>query len=159
MVCSEAGAIDRERNAVSFFNVVEHVQLTRIPPGVAALQLAQIRPIFLWVVAAWLQSPEDTSDQHFEFELVLYLPDPPNQDREIVCGNGRFAFATPVHRLTATPLPVPGFFGEGIMRVESRIRRAGETEWLAQQDFPIALKFGPDQAPGPPDAAQSPPTS
>jgi len=149
IVCSAAGAVDLYTNFVSCHNLMEIVEIVRIRPEEGSPPPAS-RPVVMRAIAMWIQEAEDAPEQSFEGQLVAFFP---GLAEEVILADFEpFSFKGPVHRLIVTDLTISNFFGPGILRLECRIRRAGEATWLAQQGYSLFLK---EQFPEPP-ASPSP---
>jgi hypothetical protein len=143
LLCSQSNAVDRTSNLISFFNLVEELRISQIPEGAPP---GDPRPFFMRIVSAWMRTDGDTPSQVFETEFVVKFPKGAEPPEELVFARPTFSFTTPFHRLTTPDLALPGFHGPGMLWVECRLRRAGETEWLARQEYPILL-IDADMAP------------
>jgi hypothetical protein len=146
IICSESGAEDVRTGIVSHFQVVEKIQVTLLPLETGGLPVSQV--ISLRMTAVWMKSPDDIFDQEYELETAFYLP--PDDTMRVV-QTGRFSFGpdAPLFRSVAFG-PCPTFVASGLFRVESRIRRVGDQEWL-RQDYPILVEI----LPNPPLAPQA----
>jgi hypothetical protein len=135
ILCSESGTEDKQTGLLSFFHVIEKIQIISVPEadeqGRVFLTSQRIR-----VVAVWMRGEEDSPTQEFEYQTVLVLPP---YHKEIPSGYGRFVFSKPLHRFTVSDLGPLLFEGPGIMRAESRLRKLGEQTWL-KQDYPIIVE-------------------
>ena len=98
---------------------------------------------------------DSESQYDFEFETRLHVPG--GQD-PIPLANGTFRFEKASHRIDTGvlfPVVLPRQPERGIMEVECRIRKVGDSEWISQS-FPILVEVKhitaeTPQAPPPPD--------
>ena len=137
-VCSEGISVDRDANKITLFSVSESMQI--IPTELLA-QLQQsahqiIPPATLRIVSVWMREDSDIPETQYEHQFVFHFP----KTEEIVLGQTPFTFTTArFHRLLSPPLFIPGFPGPGILKVEARIRKTGEPNWIGRQFFYIEL--------------------
>jgi len=80
----------------------------------------------------------DDADENHEFEFESILK-PPAGD-EIHLGKGSFVFNLPFYRITVRLFGLPLIKGDGILLMESRIRRAGSTKGWLRQTYPIIIE-------------------
>lgn len=128
ILCSEAGSVDRQRNLVSLFNIIEKVTVTPLPESEAK----RLRPSNIRVTAAWLGEAGD-SEAEFEAQLAVVTAD----GSEALRGEA-LPFRVPPNKLHRFLYDVNGngFFGAsaGVAWVESRVRRKGDKgEWFVQR--------------------------
>jgi hypothetical protein len=141
-MCAHSYAVDNESGLTSFFEVLEKIEASPIPP-VPQDKVVLVRWQPLAIVAVWLieEDKGDAYDDEYESELRLLMP----LDKEPVpIGAATFQFGKPerkpFRRLTArmeAPLPLEG---SGLLRVESRIRKKGAKKWKSQE-FPVLVEF------------------
>ncbi len=147
IVCSENGAEDRISGRTSLFNLLEQIQISKLPPDFKGIVFSKVASI--WVTAMWMRESEDEGAGEFEFKISLKMP---NVAETIEMLGGSFAFEKVFQRIMMRlegPLPIPG---PGIMNVQCMIRRAGTSDWLTQE-CPIILE---EVTPPGIDAAQLP---
>jgi hypothetical protein len=136
-VCSEGVSVDKDSNRVTLFNVSEGIQLV---PTTMLPQLIQgghqiMPPTPLRIMSVWMREDSDLPEEKFQHQFLFHFP----QTTEMVIGETPFSFTTArFHRLLSPPL-FPGFLGPGILKVESRIRKAGESDWIGHQYFYLEL--------------------
>jgi hypothetical protein len=135
MVCSQGGiSVDSASNSVSAIGINEEMPV--VERSLAAKLGIQPGTQPLAIMAVWLREASEGNDK-FEVQVVIHLPGAP---QEHVVANVEFIFATQFHRVFVTPgITFPGFPAPGIMKIESRIRKVGQTNWMARQFFYIAL--------------------
>jgi hypothetical protein len=136
ILCSQSNAVDKSTNLISFFNLVEELRIAKIPEGTTP---PATRPFTMRVVSVWMNTDDDMPSQLFETEFAVKFPKMEELPEELVFGRSNFSFTTLFNRLISPDLAIETFTGPGLMWVECRIRRAGETEWLARQEYPILL--------------------
>jgi len=134
IICSGSGSEDKTTGLISLFQVIEKLRFSSVVP----LDLSIVSPLMeMRVTAIWMRCPEDEG-QEFEFETRVLLPP---EDTIIKLGEqGKFSFAQHHHRLVAIMRGFPPFRGSGIMRFQSRLRRAGTEEWLFLQEYPVIVE-------------------
>jgi hypothetical protein len=139
IICSESGSEDRVTGLVSLFKVIERIELHDRPAPEEGRPIVP-HPLPFQFVAVWALSEGDDTDHEYEFEHKLTLP----EGRETTLQSGTFFFEKerPRHRFTVI---VNGFVpkGAGLFRVESRIRKVGEGNWLVQAyEMPVIQSSG-----------------
>jgi hypothetical protein len=141
LLCSQSYAVDRESNQISFFNLIEEVKIVKRPDDSDATdkQAVAHKHISMRIVSAWMKADDDSPDQVFEVEVAIKLPKESGGHEETVISRPTLSFTKPFHRLLANEFSIPGVEAPGILWFECRIRRAGEKEWLARQEYPILL--------------------
>lgn len=140
IICSRTGAIDRDADTVHCFEILETIKIRQT--NVAEMRTAKPDQMASFrVVAVWHR--DETTDQPgqvFEAELAVRFPDREGTIPELVAARyDNIEFATPIHRLLAHRLTFAALPGPGLMLVESRIRRKGDTEWVSRQTFSAML--------------------
>ncbi|HKI33848.1 MAG TPA: hypothetical protein VKA46_18490 [Gemmataceae bacterium] len=137
LLCSQSGAIDETSNAISFFNLIEEVKRFKIPKKHLA---SAFRPLAMRVVACWMNADGDAPGQVFEAQFAAKYPNKGEElPDEYIFSTPAFSFKTVYHRLIAPVVELPPFAGPGILWIECRVRRQGEQDWLAKQEYPIQL--------------------
>lgn len=140
IVCAESGVEGKEKNLISIFNVLEKVTLSieslekSDPSGPAK---AVIQPLMLWAIAVWMKEEGDEGRQ-FESQFVVFSPD----GAEIIKAEPKvFGFVSGKYltRMILRLQLVVTSFPEGFLRIQSRIREVGKTEWLSQE-YPILVE-------------------
>src|SRR5262249_28940938 len=122
---------DASTNLLSHFQVIETLQISKIPPE--ALQSGQpvlVPMVSLLTTAVWMKMPDDSPQQEYEFETAFFLP-PDGAEQVVHHGKFFFSEGKPFYRLTVRGY-LPPFTGPGLFRIESRIRKVGEEQWLRQ---------------------------
>jgi hypothetical protein len=138
--CSFAGAVDTYNNSVSAFGMIETISVQKVDPRYMPLVQMFSRPPLFRVVVAWLREQHELADQVYEAHLVACLSD----RTEIVLATfDAFSFTTPFHRLVVTDFALPPVPGPGILVLECRLRKKGDTDWAWGQTYPILLEEGP----------------
>jgi hypothetical protein len=146
IICSESGSEDGQTKSPSIFNVIEKLQFSK-------QLLPNMQPLLqMRITVQWMCEPED-KNLEFEFDIKLYLP-PDNTVFE--AGSGKFLFAGEFQRQIVKFTGFMPLVGAGIMRVQARIRRVGDTQWIVQE-YPLIVEEAPTvpQAPSDSVAAQS----
>lgn len=134
IICSLSGAEDKHTGLLSHFDIVEKFQITRIPTERKKEFPITTGPTFR-MVAVWMQTSEDSPDQEFEYETVLFMP-PDN--KQVTANQGRFSFSKPLHRFVMSFVGIP-IEGPGLMYLEHRVRSVDSDAWLKQK-YPIFLE-------------------
>ncbi len=143
LICCEGVSVDREANKITAFNVCEQIhlidteQLRRHTAERAAQNIPPLTmggPTLVRIVSTWLKENTDTPDVRYETQFAFLFP---GQADEIVVGQVEIRFDATFHRVTTPPTFIPGFPEPGILRIESRIRRVGDADWLHRQFFYI----------------------
>jgi hypothetical protein len=132
IVCSESGSEDRITGKVSLVNLIEKIQIQKIPEKQTVVILAQFS---LWVSSLWHREKHD-EDKEFEYESLLYLPP---EDSVVDAGKGAFLFNKQSARITARFSGLIPFKGPGIMRAVVRIRAISGGDWISQEQ-PIEVE-------------------
>ena len=147
MVFSQSGAVDQATNSISFFNVIEgiegraHMDGQPVPPGASLGLNARL-------AAVWMKEEGDTPDVSFDGDITCTAP----SGAPVFVGMlAPFSFAADIHfhRITVQDLRLPGMNETGTYIIEARLRRTGQTEWIARQTFPFRVSATPPQAPAP----------
>ena len=134
IICSESGAEDRISGRVSLFNLVEKIQIGKLPPDFKGIVIS--KGISLWVTAAWMRESEEEGTGEFDFETIVNMP---GSAEPIEMMKGSFAFGKVFQRIMTRIEGHLPFSGSGTMTIQCRIRRAGSTVWSAQE-CPIILE-------------------
>jgi hypothetical protein len=136
IICSESGTEDKLTGLVSHFNVLERIQISKVPSS-GPEETILVQTLTFRATAVWMRSEDDSPDKEFEYQTILHIP-PDN--REQVVQEGRFFFGAdkPLYRIVVMGSGPP-FAGPGIFRIESRIRKVGDETWL-RQDYPIEVE-------------------
>jgi len=144
MLC-QSTSIEPGTNRISFLHAVEGIQAGDTPPtGQPIPAGAPFTPPHL--TTAWLREPGDSSEDVFESDIICTTPSgmpvfmsPPQ----------RFSFAKNVniHRFMAANIPFGGTPEHGIHLVEARIRKVGEPDWTAKQQYAFHVTVTPESVP------------
>lgn len=142
ILCSKSGVEDKESSLISLFDIVEKLQITKVPIPQVTTQEGPRPPVViqyqpLRIVAVWMALPEDDPQQNYDYSMIVFGP--PKGEPIGVEAGGVFRFTKPLHRFTMRiegPLPMQG---PGLIKIESRIRKVGEENWLSQ-DYPIIVE-------------------
>ena len=149
IICSSSASTDVETRFLSVFQIIEKFLLSEIPPPPTDDQkilLVRANPIF--VFATWMIEQGDSHEDDFEHELQFLAPG----TGELIAGaQNTFRFSRPDERKSFQrfsgrfEMP-PMLKDEGILWVVSRVRKAGETEWI-KQEYPIIVEKRDHSAP------------
>jgi hypothetical protein len=136
IICSESGSEDRQTALFSFFNIIEKIQIENRPAD-GEVKLVGTMPFR--ATAVWMATdPEDWTEE-YEAQMVFLLP---RSNKELVVYEAPFRFGhdmlKPMQRFTVAGY-CPPLDGPGFLRIESRIRKRGESNWL-KQDYPIIVE-------------------
>jgi hypothetical protein len=139
VICSESGSEDKETGLLSLFNIIDKIQFAKGPaPQKNSAPLTQLR-----MTACWMREEMD-KDHDFEFEAVLKLP---MEIDEVVIGKGTFIFDNPFFRINVRILGPLNFKGDGILLMESRVRKIGARAWhthsrpIIIEQIPAAMDY------------------
>ncbi len=135
IICSTGGSIDAQSNLVSIFDAIENIQITIH----VKQEPHEPEPVFrlpLRATAVWMAQDGDSGDQEWEFETVVY---PGQNGPEKVVHNGKFHFGDAWKLFRIVSAGTVAFKKPGLARIESRIRRVGDVEWVSQ-DYPFTIQ-------------------
>jgi hypothetical protein len=136
IICSVSGAIDSETGFVSAFQIIKAIPIVPIADSEGD-SAESVVPLSMRVVATWIKEASDAG-QRFEGQIVGLFP---GETAEIVFGVFEpFTIETPIYRFIVPEIKIERFPGGGILFIEGRLRRVGETEWMARLSFPIAIE-------------------
>jgi hypothetical protein len=138
LICSEGASLDREANKLTLFNVCEQLNVVSKEQIEQLLKAGRglIAPTPVRIVTVWMKEARDTSDVRFENQLLFHFP---NLAEPMVISQTEFAFTSTFNRVMTPPLFFPPITGPGILKIESRLRRTGETDWIASQAYYIEI--------------------
>lgn len=126
LVCATNSSIDDSSRQASMFNIVDHIAISKIDTEQS--DKIKANGLTLHVLASWLKAEGDSVDETYEAQLSILLP---HADSEFVIMDVKINIPKPVHRLISRG-DIVNFFGPGIMKVISRIRKPGE-EWIIKE--------------------------
>jgi hypothetical protein len=133
IICCDGVSIDKDANKATLFSINEQI------PIILTAQLQQagqsLAPAPMRILSVWMRESGDLPDTQFENQLVLHFP----EQNEVVIANTLFSFVTTFNRILTPPIVIPGFPGPGILKIESRLRKAGDSEWKCRQFFYVEL--------------------
>src|SRR5437868_4455634 len=133
IICSESGSEDRVSGLASVFNVIEQIEVRPLPPPTP--DQPAVVPFFPFRVSAqWMKAEDDAETDPYECQIRLHYPGAEREPEPVA--QTRLHFTRPFNRVTMRanlPLAFPAL---GLLRVECRIRREGDTDWLSQE-YPI----------------------
>jgi hypothetical protein len=135
MICSADGAIDRETNRLSAFNVYETIMVAKAENVQNAQKVVGI-PAVMRIVTTWLRDESDSPETKFEYNLTLEMPGL----AEILAATGEFFFSTLFHRMYTTDLQIPAFPTTGVLTIRGKIRPVGSSDWAAQQNILLMVQ-------------------
>jgi hypothetical protein len=137
IVCSQSGSEDQFSHSVSAFGVFESIDGKEAPLNSDGI--FEVIPLSMRIVATWFKSTEDTPETAFQTDVAIFLPGRTKEFVRIEFPD--FYFAQSVRRFVVPQFGFPADveIGSGFLRIESRIRKAGETEWMDRQEFRILL--------------------
>jgi hypothetical protein len=150
ILCSEGKLVDRETGHVSYINVIDKLIFTQMPRITGPVLPSPFLRFF--ISAAWSWEPsEEHVDRTCEWEMLALFPEGMEPEE---LASGEFEFTTFVHRFDllfqSILTPQPGDSARprlqsGCLRLISRVRRTGETEWLSQE-YAIQVEAVPPPA-------------
>lgn len=139
---SRSGSVDQFKNRLSCFEAVETVDVFKNTPEEIQQTLSgksrRARDKF-WLVSTWMKDEGDTAEAVFEFQLTCIGPDGNNFiEGEVV----KFSFPPDIsfHRITVPELEIPGYPVVGLYTFHAKLRRDGEQEWIAEQQYPFIVR-------------------
>lgn len=149
ILCCNSGAVDKQTNQVSHFNVIEQLQLHQPPKGALGIVAA----LSLQVVSVWVRDSDDKSSDPFEVEIKIQRTDKTIETLH----KATFTFAEAKnHRfvINLSLLPRPDL-QSGEYRFDSRIRKVGTTKWI-RHEYVIPVEVVPhsDDVPEPKTASK-----
>ena len=142
ILCSESRIIDRATGLITHYNVMDELALGVGPPNPVTGGLPFLKFV---MTAVWMRVGDENREDVFEFETYMYVP---GEETGRCIHAGEFQFGEHrFHRLEAFVQggfavgPAPSgtepadrlWLTSGTLRLESRIRRAGDDEWLRQE--------------------------
>jgi hypothetical protein len=137
LICSTSGAHDQFGGGASAFGILEVLtgnETQRQPDGTLIAT-----PLSMRIMATWLKDEDDDQKQFFETVFFVFLP---GKEAEYIRAEfPPFLFESSVRRFVAAKVEFPYNvdMDSGIMRVECRIRRQGENEWINRQQYLIVV--------------------
>lgn len=135
IICSEGGSIDRHTNQLSIFDVIEKITFRPVLPAQDGSRQVEVdagsRPLAfnsLRMTALWRQLEGDAG-REFDFKTTVLVPGSAN---EIMAGQGRIVFKTPLHRIVANYI---GDFPQqsGDIVVRTSIKPVESNDWITQE--------------------------
>ncbi len=137
ILCAQSGSIDQRTSRISYFDVIEKIQVTKIKIAPQGKRIPAAAPLTsMRAVAVWMRTAGDTQDQEFEYELVISLP---HRQKKLTPGKGRFIFIKPLQRITVDIVGMFPLMRSGIMKIQCRVRKVGDRKWL-RQEYPIIIE-------------------
>ncbi len=132
MLCCLSGAVDKNSNQISHFNVVEQLQLNIAHrPAEESEGVFIGTPLRFQIVATWARGPTDDPNDRYEAELSLERPEDKTPQ---IMQKSEFRFEKRSHRFLVNFVLVPRPEAKsGVFRFESRIRKKGGRKWLRQE--------------------------
>jgi hypothetical protein len=135
IICSVSTSEDKRTGLLSHFQVYEQIQILDLPtPKQGEPVIVPAMPLHVSVV--WAMSDDDRPGDELEISHSFFLP-PNEKEVQLPSGTVFFEEGKPFIRFIGTAhslvLTEPGVF-----RVESRIRRVGQADWLRQSyEIPV----------------------
>ena len=145
IICSESRTVDRTSGLVTHYNVIEELTVSVGGPKAKAGSAPFLKFV---VTAVWMRETGEEAEDTYEFETSMHLP---GEEIARRIHAGEFQFGE--HRFHRLETFIQGLFtqrGEavpndaltlqpGVLRLESRIRRSGDQQWLSQ-DYVIPVR-------------------
>jgi hypothetical protein len=143
IICSESGSEDIRTLLISYFNILERFEITKLPEVPADSRLV-VPMLSFRATAVWMRLPEDDPEIEYEGQFRAFMP---SRSEPLLMAEQKFFFdyKRPLVRLGVLSQGPP-FHEPGIVRIEHRIRRVGTEDWLAQ-DYPIEVVEAPPKEP------------
>jgi hypothetical protein len=142
ILCSESGSQDLTTGLLSHFQVIETLNISAVPFPAAGVVV--VPALMFRATAVWMRNADDLPEQEYEYETAFYFPP---EGAEQVVQQGKFIFEAdkPLYRMIVIGQGPP-LSGPGLFRIENRIRKVGQAEWL-RQDYHIPIVAIPQPPP------------
>ncbi len=155
IICCALCAEDPFSNSISCAHLVESLQLGPASGKVIRMVPGHRVPFPIGlarVLGTWIRSDDDDPNAAFEIENVAILPGA----AEMLLGRVEFSFQENTHQRVLSLFPIPPGLQPGVLYVESRIRRAGDPDWLHRQRYPVLIQAAAveTQPPAPPGQSE-----
>jgi hypothetical protein len=154
IICSLVGAYDEFTKSVSFFSLLEVLPVAEARADKEPSPESDI--VIARVVMSWIREEGDGQDQMMEAQIVAIYPD---GDEKVLAGFEPFSFSQPIHRHMVPFTMFPRPKKPGSLKLEGRLRRAGEPGWEWRQTYTIVFTEPSPPAPPKPVAAAGQPPS
>jgi len=142
IICSEFLSQDINTEKICAFNIYEKFRLNLTGESKSSDNDGGVKErshnIDASVIAVWVRNESEHKDTLFEAEFVLYYPNNPEVPEIVIANFGPFRVEV-VWRLKIEGLQLTHAPGSGLLRIESRIRKIGDNDWLASQSTYILL--------------------
>jgi len=89
-------------------------------------------------IAVWMKNPADSPDDTYEVEMNMFYPG--GEFRALGKTEFKFTEARPMHRIRVGIRGKLDVKQSGIMTIESKLRKKGDSGWLIQ-NIPIIVEF------------------
>lgn len=134
IICAERAVVDQETNLVSFFNVIDKLDVALWPSDAVAPPQKKIAILGAKAVASWSKVKGDEGKK-FEAEMLFNAPN----GQLATSGVMPFEFGENMfQRFIMTISGIPPMVENGILEVTCRIRRKGSRTWMSQSvEIPV----------------------
>lgn len=144
IICSESRIVDRATGLVTHVNVLDELAVSLGPRKEQPAALPFLKFV---TTAVWMRESDEESEEAYVFETYMYVPGEEEARRihagEFQFGSSRFyrldAFVQVGLKLDEASSGNGLRLKPGILRLESRVRRSGDVEWLTQ-DYLIPVR-------------------
>lgn len=141
IICASGICEDKLTNLVTIFQVLEAFEYTpfenrqEMPAGQIPLEQGSSTILAVW------RMDESDSNQQFEHEFAVQA----GTAELISTGLSSFSFTPPavLQRFKMTIQGFPIMESSGYLRLISRIRKTGDVDWGASQEYPIRVTVHP----------------
>jgi len=137
VVCSESISQDRETNLLSIFSIIERLDffIGGKPDGTSDPAQMAIKHFRARLTAVWMFDPDEVNIP-FEHEVAFLLP--PNGE-EVLGAKTEFSLREGfhLHRFVTALVGLPPI-KTGTLNLVSRVRRAGDSDWISQS-YPVVV--------------------
>ena len=136
--------MDQYTNRTSVFDLIESLEVMKTPSDESSPKIRKVNKH--WIFCAWMKDAKDRDDDVFEILVSCIGPD----GTEVFSGEPvPFSFGKDIwfFRLTVPDFEIAGYPHLGTYVVEGKIRKAGEKEWFATQEYPFHVREKPTDGP------------
>jgi hypothetical protein len=130
IICAESYALDQETNLLSLFQIIDSLHFERLGPGGEPQSEGRSRVAgdLLFCVAVWTMDDSDSAEHDYDVQWEIRVP---GTEQAKVIEQPAFRF-TRRHQRFVLQLRLAPASESGVLRIASKIRRHGATEWQVQ---------------------------
>lgn len=139
ILCAESLAQDKATNLISVFHILDGFQVFRARNVAAVEEAARSQnpasaaQHLMVGVAKWMRNPDDDPEAEYEFELAVLVP---GAREPKIISTGPFVFTQTMHQFVSRMRI--DWTTAGTFLFISKIRKAGDSEWM-YQDYPMEI--------------------